>query len=88
MYNITLTQALPAAGGEYKLKVNYTGDSARLYYGDRCAWPLARAVGAAWANAKSTFRNRAGKRGSHLISGDGGAARTVRVTTVLEAAEF
>ena len=45
MYNITLTQALPAAGGEYKLKVNYTGDSARLYYGDRCAWPLARAVG-------------------------------------------
>ena len=35
VYNLTLTQAIPASG-DYKLAVDYVGDAARIYFGERC----------------------------------------------------
>lgn len=36
IFNLTLTQAIPATGGDYKLHVDYVGDAARIYFGERC----------------------------------------------------
>lgn len=36
VYNITLKADIPTTGGDYKLAIDYLGDSARLYFGDRC----------------------------------------------------
>ena len=36
VWNLTLTEAIPTTGGDYKLRVDYAGDAARLYFSDRC----------------------------------------------------